>query len=63
MAKSSVNIGIEIEPIVKLTCWNEPCIYRHKESLTCNLKHVELSSSGDCRSKSYPLIHKEQDHG
>lgn len=50
MKASNLKIGIEIEPIVMLTCINKECRFRRKFSLTCNFKEIRIEEDGKCGS-------------
>ena len=44
-------VGIAIEPICKIICYNTKCKFNLKTEefvRMCNLKHVDLDGSGKC---------------
>ena len=50
MAKlQDLKIKYEIEPIVKLTCMSQ-CKNRLRNSFSCNLKRLTISTNGKCNS-------------
>ena len=51
MPKNTMTIGIRIEDVTKLSCFNEGCpfnLYKECGSYYCNLKYVELNELGVC---------------
>ena len=53
MAKltSEMKIGITIDPIVKVQCYNTGCMHNlsiYTNEFCCNLKHITLSPEGEC---------------
>lgn len=60
MAFGKINIEIDIEPIHKVTCFNQNCRYHliEKDYMHCNLKHLELDEHGQCMQ----FEHKEKQH-
>jgi len=46
----SVKVGLEIENIVKLTCYRTDCQHNLLTAygMSCNLKQVELDNEGHC---------------
>ena len=51
MPKNTMTIGIRIEDVTKLSCFNEGCqfnLYKECGSYYCNLKYVELNEVGVC---------------
>jgi len=51
MPKNTMTIGIKVEDITKLTCFNVACkfnLYKECGSYYCNLKYVELNELGAC---------------
>jgi len=51
MPKNTMTIGIRIEDVTKLTCFNVACqfnLYKECGSYYCNLKYVELNEVGIC---------------
>ena len=63
MAKGDMKVIFDIEPIVKLTCLNAPCV--NNQGGTCNLKHLSIDDRGVCRdlaigNKSDPMFYQER---
>ena len=51
MGKNTITIGIKIEDITKLSCFNVACqfnLYKDYGYYNCNLKYVELDEDGEC---------------
>ena len=54
MAKSSISVKIEIEPVVKLDCMNKDCKHNliDRGYSGCNLKYISISKDGKCKEMS-----------
>jgi hypothetical protein len=51
---SDIFVGIEIEPVVKLTCLDMMCKYNcHPNKGTCLLKRVDIGADGNCRQRDH----------
>ncbi len=51
MASSTVSITLDVEPIVKLVCFEVSCRFNAAKLLgepTCELKHLEIGPGGQC---------------
>lgn len=67
MAKAGISIIVDIEPIVKIKCENNDCIYHlfKRGYLGCNLKYVDIDQQGKCRQmkSTNKIVHLDQKDG
>jgi len=60
MACGNIAITFEIEPFVKLACYDERCKFNgmsarsQQRGFYCLLKYVEIDIDGECNSRSVP---------
>ena len=43
-----MKIGVEIESVCKITCFNTNCKHRLRYAFFCNLKNIEIDEEGQC---------------